>query len=213
MPVSKHITKSKSCEEIINQHDAQNLNENNELIETSSQIESSIDERWYNRFAKTNRQKLILQQQAIDEKVRLNRVQKQLEDSLKHRNQSSERFLTRISTMFKRPTTLATSLVTESSNSTITIENDYRNPSEGSLTRPEYQNEENVDLNQTQVAIISNKRPNQYQQQMKLYDINEDIQGSGENEDLTTREGGKEMILIAEKLTSSKIPIFFTIHN
>lgn len=38
---------------------------------------NATDERWYNRFSKENRQILISQQQAIDQKVKLNRAQRQ----------------------------------------------------------------------------------------------------------------------------------------
>ena len=63
---------------MINHHDVQNQNENNELGETTSlHLDTSINERWHNRFAKQNRQRLISQQQAIDQKVKLTRAQKQ----------------------------------------------------------------------------------------------------------------------------------------
>ncbi len=80
IPRFNRMKKSKSCEEMIDFNDLQNQNENHELGETSS-LElnrNSIDERWHNRFSKENRQKLISQQQAIDQKVKLTRAQKQL---------------------------------------------------------------------------------------------------------------------------------------
>lgn len=74
------MKKSKSCEEMIDYNDLQNPIETNDANETVSlQFNSnSVDERWHNRFAKENRQKLISQQQAIDQKVKLTRAQKQL---------------------------------------------------------------------------------------------------------------------------------------
>ena len=74
------MKKSKSCEEMIDHYDLQNSNENNDFSETISlQFNSnSIDECRHNRFSKENRQKLISQQQAIDQKVKLTRAQKHL---------------------------------------------------------------------------------------------------------------------------------------
>ncbi|CAF1628895.1 unnamed protein product [Rotaria magnacalcarata] len=220
---SSRIGKSKSCEDIINQHDTQNTYEHNELLETSSQAESSIDERWYNRFAKRNRQKLISQQQAIDEKVRINRAQKQLEEAIKHRNESSSNFLKRISTRFKPS---ATTLETESNNSTEThLINDNEkcvNPVSVSLAKPEEEEEEkeNNDSNRLHIAFISNKRTSQHQQQSNLYDINEDTHGSEENQNdtssrtnTTNYEGGKGVILIPAKLTSHRLPFSSSINK
>jgi hypothetical protein len=80
LPRLNRLKKSKSCEEMIDQHDSQHMHDNNELCETISiQLNNnSIDERWHNRFSKENRQKLISQQQAIDQKVKLTRAQKQM---------------------------------------------------------------------------------------------------------------------------------------
>jgi len=80
-PISRfnRMKKSKSREEMIDYNELQNQNENNDLSETIS-LElntNSINERWHNRFAKENRQKLISQQQAIDQKVKLTRAQRQ----------------------------------------------------------------------------------------------------------------------------------------
>jgi hypothetical protein len=55
--------------DLLHQHDM-----HNDVLETSS---LQLNERWHNRFAKENRQKLILQQQTIDQQVKLIRVQKQ----------------------------------------------------------------------------------------------------------------------------------------
>jgi hypothetical protein len=65
---------------MIDFNDLQNQNENHDLGETMSLElnENPINERWHNRFSKENRQKLISQQQAIDQKVKITRAQKQL---------------------------------------------------------------------------------------------------------------------------------------
>ncbi|CAF1022215.1 unnamed protein product [Rotaria sordida] len=198
LPISNRIGKSKSCEEIIQHSDIQNQNENNELAETTSQIETLIDERWYNRFSKRNRQKLISQQQAIDEKVRINRAQKQHEEAIKNQHDISYDFLTRISTVFKRPTTNSTSAITKSSNNT-TSNNKQSNDHQQffhvpsiSLPKSQYQepytkiNQDEEDFDKSHVAFISNKRTPQYQQQLKLYNINEDIHLSDENQNKTS---------------------------
>jgi hypothetical protein len=79
LPNFDRIHKSKSCEEMINHNDIINQNENNELAETVSlHLKGPTNERWHNRFSKENRQKLISQQQAIDQKVKLTRVEKHL---------------------------------------------------------------------------------------------------------------------------------------
>ncbi|CAF5228218.1 unnamed protein product, partial [Rotaria magnacalcarata] len=147
---------------------------------------------------------------AIDEKVRINRAQKQLEEAIKHRNESSSNFLKRISTRFKPS---ATTLETESNNSTEThLINDNEkcvNPVSVSLAKPEEEEEEkeNNDSNRLHIAFISNKRTSQHQQQSNLYDINEDTHGSEENQNdtssrtnTTNYEGGKGVILIPAKL-------------
>ena len=62
---------------MIDHNELQNQNENNELAETGSleMNTNSLNERWFNRFSKENRQKLISQQQAIDQKVKLTKAQ------------------------------------------------------------------------------------------------------------------------------------------
>jgi hypothetical protein len=187
------IKKSKSCEEMIGQNDLQNFNENNELMETTSlQFDTSIDERWHNRFAKENRQKLISQQQAIDQKVKLTR----LEEATKRRQKSGHGFLTKISTTLKQPT----SLVTESLDKT----NIDHHQDDG----------ENEHFVTPSVAYISDKRPSQYQQRSKMYNIHEDTHSLDENQLTHTNnvniEGGEEMILTATKLTSNIIPSSFS---
>lgn len=74
------MKKSQSCTEMIDHADLKNPHDmNNDPFENKpSRLNRSIDERWHNRFSKENRQKLISQQQAIDQKVKLTRAQKQL---------------------------------------------------------------------------------------------------------------------------------------
>lgn len=80
LPNFNRMKKSKSCEDMIDHTDGTNPSETNDLNERCSvKLNSNpINERWHNRFAKENRQKLISQQQAIDQKVKLTRAQKQL---------------------------------------------------------------------------------------------------------------------------------------
>jgi hypothetical protein len=183
------IKKSKSCENMIGQNDLQNLNENNEFMETTSlKFDNSIDERWHNRFAKENRQKLISQQQAIDQKVKLTR----LEEATKRRHKSGHGFLKKISTTLKRPKSL------ENTNNLDQHQNDIEKEY---FVRPS-------------VAYISEKRSSQYQQQPKMYNIHEDTHSLDENQLTHTNnvniEGGEEMILTATKLTHHKIPSSFS---
>ncbi len=206
LPRTERIKKTKSCEEIIVHNDRQNSNDiNNDSYETTSlQLDTSIDERWHNRFAKENRQKLISQQQAIDQKVKLNRAQKQLEDALKRRNKSTQGFLTKLSTTFRKPTTVKTSLVNESPEIQLShVDNHQRNVS---LTKTSDQDLEEEDLDK------SDKRTSQRQQQSKMYNINEDTHlednpnSTALHTNNTTVEGGDEMILTAAKLASHIIP-------
>jgi len=222
------MKKSKSCEEMIGQNEIQNLNENNELFETISlQLDASIDEPRHNRFAKENRQKLILQQQVIDQKVKLTRAQKQLEDAAKRQRRATHGFFARISATLKRPTTISTSIVTESADNTNDIPNqsaiihpsyvDNRsndrqqlfNVSHVSLPRPQ----EEEDFDKSPVSYISDKRISQYQQPSSIYNVNEDRNLSDDNPNSTylstnntTLEGGDEMILTAAKLASHIMP-------
>ncbi|CAF3358304.1 unnamed protein product [Rotaria sp. Silwood1] len=231
LPTSRRIEKSKSCEEIIKHNDIQNQNENNELIETQSQIETLIDERWYNRFAKRNRQKLISQQHAIDEKVRITRAQKQYEEANKHQHDISDDFLTRISALFKRSTINSTSKITKPSNNTTMNDNQLNDHQQLFHVPSEFQcqesytkiNQDEEDSDKSHVTLISNKRTPQYQRQSKLYNINEDIHLSDDHQNNTSSqtnntncEGeGEEMILIAANLASHKLPssLSSTINN
>jgi hypothetical protein len=223
------MKKSKSCEEMIGHNEIQNLNENNELFETISlQLDASIDEPRHNRFAKENRQKLILQQQVIDQKVKLTRAQKQLEDAAKRQRRATHGFFARISATLKRPTTISASIVTESADNTNNIpnqsaiihpsyvdnqSNDHQqlfNVSHVSLPRPQ----EEEDFDKSPVSYISDKRISQYQQQQSsIYNVNEDRNLSDDNPNSTylstnntTLEGGDEMILTAAKLASHIMP-------
>jgi len=96
--------KSRSCEDVFRPNDSLTYADKIDLIErTSLQLDTTIVEQRHNRFAKENRQKLILQQQVIDQKVKLTRLEKA--------NQHSNRFLTKISASLKRPTMFTTTLV------------------------------------------------------------------------------------------------------
>jgi hypothetical protein len=222
------MKKSKSCEEMIGQNEIQNLNENNDLFETVSlQLDASIDEPRHNRFAKENRQKLILQQQVIDQKVKLTRAQKQLEEAAKRQRRSTHGFFARISATLKRPTTISTSIVTESSDNTNNI------PNQSAIIHPSYvdnrshdhqqlfnvphvllpRSQEEEDFDKSPVSYISDKRIAQYQQQSSIYNVNEDRNLSDANQNSTyssanntTVEGGDEMILTAAKLASHIMP-------
>jgi len=103
IPRINRMKKSKSCEEMIDQ--------NNDFSETISlQLNSnSINERWYNRFSKENRQKLISQQQAIDQKVKLTRAQEQLE----RQQNSPNRILKKLSATLKLPASTPTDSITD----------------------------------------------------------------------------------------------------
>lgn len=67
LKVFPRLKKSKSCEEMMDQQD--------QLCDSISL--QLGNERWHNRFSKENRQKLISQQQAIDQRVKQTRAQKQ----------------------------------------------------------------------------------------------------------------------------------------
>lgn len=153
----RRLNKSKSCEEMIGQNDLQNIHENNELIETRSlHLDRSNDERWHNRFSFANRQKLISQQQAIDQKVKLTRLEEEATAAKRQHQTISRRFLTRISTTLKRPTTISTSLVTQS------LDESNLNQKEDSPER-------------SSVIFAPIKRISHHQQS-KMYDIDEDTQ-------------------------------------
>lgn len=75
--VFPRLKKSKSCEEMISPQD--------QLCDTISL--QLGNERWHNRFSKENRQKLISQQQAIDQRVKQTRAQKQQEKTFRPTNE------------------------------------------------------------------------------------------------------------------------------
>ncbi|UJR26365.1 hypothetical protein I4U23_007698 [Adineta vaga] len=208
---SDHLKKSKSCEEMIGHSDLQNLNENNELIETTSlQLDTSINERWHNRFSKENRQKLISQQQVIDQKVKLTRAQKQLEDAAKRQHRSTHNFLTRISNVLKRPTTS----IIQSSDNTNNLQELPIVPASRSYQSEPYVTVHQEDNFQKQtISPVLDKQKLPQQPSSKIYDIDEDIQltDDGRNNTFlhtnnTSFEGGTEMILTAAKLTSDTMP-------
>jgi hypothetical protein len=220
------MKKSKSCEEMIDHNELQNQNENNDLNETISlQLNSnSINERWHNRFSKENRQKLISQQQAIDQKVKLTRAQKQLEEATKRQHGIS----TKLSTPLKRPTSIPTEhsdSMTDNHSSYIDNRNIRRqtffNVTRASLTRSPHlesyakmQQEDEEDSDNLSISYISDKRtPSQQQQKSKIYNIDEDTYISDDNYNNINRtnhsEDGEEMILTAAKLT----PLIITSPN
>ncbi|CAF1541948.1 unnamed protein product [Adineta steineri] len=198
---------------MITHNDIQHLHENNELIDTTSlQLDIKIDERFHNRFSKGNRQKLILQQQVIDQRAKLTRAQKQKEEALKRQQQPPYSFLTRISRPFKRPTTISASLMTESSeklnnnpaqSATIhTSEIDNQQQSSDILHEPYTKINQEVNFD--------NRKLFEQQQQSKMYNINEDTPLSDDDTishaNNVTLESGDGMILTASKLTSHITP-------
>ncbi len=197
------MKKSKSCEQMIRHND---LHESNELIETTSlQFDNSIDERWHNRFSLANRQKLISRQQEIDHKVKLTR----LEQANKRRHQLSNRFLAKL----KRPTTISKSFDnTQNQSESISPSSNHQqqifNVPRVSITEsyaqmhPDHDEEDRPSIN-----FISDKRTHHYQQQSKMYNIDEDTPLADDNTTShTNNEGGKEMILTATKLISHLMP-------
>ncbi|CAF0870614.1 unnamed protein product [Adineta ricciae] len=199
---SDQLNKSKSCEDIIAHAEHPNPTENNELIETTSlHFDNSIDERWHNRFSKENRQKLIFQQQVIDEKVKMTRAQKQLKDAAKRQRRSTQNFFTRLSSPFKRSPILSTTPVIHSSDSTT-------NPPSVSTTRSHQPDA----VNQPSGSHTPDKQKIPYQQSSHIYDIDEDIPLPVDDQTITSvntnnaiSEGGNEMILTAAKLVSDTI--------
>jgi hypothetical protein len=204
LPRIERIKKSKSCEEMITQSDRRISHEDNDLIETTSlHLDTSIDERWHNRFSLANRQKLISQQQAIDHKVKLTRAQKQSEDATKRLNKPSHGFLTKISTTLNRPTAVKTSLVKQTSDNKSSIMKDFYTE----------MHQDDEDIDKPSLGYITEKRPPQHQQQPKMYNINEDTHledyqnSTASRTNNTTAEGGDEMILTAAKLASHIMPL------
>ncbi len=210
IPSFNRMKKSKSCEEMIDHNDLQNPNENNDVSETISlQLNTnSINERWHNRFSKENRQKLISQQQAIDQKVKLTRAQKQLDEANKRQPHSSHRILTKLSTSLKRPASIPTDVSdsltdNHSSSSSSNRRQPFFNVTRVALTRSPHQEsyakmqqEDEDDCDNLSISYISDKHSTS-QQQSKMYNIDED---SHINDD------GEEMILTASRLTPIIIP-------
>ena len=194
------MKKSKSCEEMIGQNDS---HENNELIETTSlHSENTIDERYHNRFSLANRQKLISQQQAIDQKVKLTR----LEQATKRQQPTSNRFLTKISSKLKRPTTISKSLddtQNQSNQQHVPRVSITSSSSLDSSTKIHSDNIEDENITRPSVIYVPDRRISHYQQKPKMYNIDEDTPIADEN---TNIEGGKEMILTATKLITHLTP-------
>ncbi|CAF3360827.1 unnamed protein product [Rotaria socialis] len=237
LPNFNRMKKSKSCEEMIDENDVQNQNENNDLSEAISlQFDSNpINERWHNRFAKENRQKLISQQQAIDQKVKLTKAQKQLEESTKRQQNPSQGILRKLSSSFKRSHRKSAPTPTDNNdnenrtttdNHSTSIEprsfrlQPFFNVSRVALTRTPHQEsyakmqqEDDEDCDKPYIAYISDRRTSQYHQQSNMYNIDEDLPTPDKNfnnicshMNPTNNEDGEEMILTAAKLTPLIIP-------
>ena len=193
------LKRSKSCEEMIDRTDLQNIHENHELIETTSlHIDPSIDERWHNRFSFANRQKLISQQQAIDQKVKLTRLE---EGAAKRQHQAvPRRFLTKLSTTLKRPTTVATSLVTQSLDNPSDHQQTTSLPPRISEPISSLRKDEHFD--QSSMVSGSTKRRSQYQKRSKMYDIDEDAQLNEENPATIHNQDAQATFSTAVKLTT-----------
>jgi hypothetical protein len=187
IPRINRMKKSKSCEEMIDQNDLQNSNETNDPGGETISLQlnsSSINERWHNRFSKENRQKLISQQQAIDQRVKLTRAQKHLEDK-------------RILANVKRP--ISTSNDHADSN-TNTRRQPFFNVTRVSLTRSPHQesyakmqqDDDEDDTDNHSISYISSDRRSSSHPQSKMYNIDEDPHISNDD--------GEEMILTATKL-------------
>jgi hypothetical protein len=80
--------------------------------------------------------------------------------------------------------------------------------------------QEEEDFDKSSVSYISDKRTAQYQQQSKMYNIDETIYLPDDNSNSTTShtnnvnsEGGEEMILTAAKLTPHIMPSSSAINN
>lgn len=183
IPRINRMKKSKSCEEMIDENELQAV----DLQETMSiQLNNNqINERWHNRFSKENRQKLLSQQQAIDQKVKLTRAQKHLDDPSKR----STPIRTKFSTTFHRSTSH------DHPDTSTEIFNTRRSPffnvtrSSHSESYAKMQQEDDDDT----IAYISDKHSSSSQPRSNMYNIDEDTTMSNTN--------GEEMILTAAKLT------------
>jgi hypothetical protein len=178
------MKKSKSCEEMIDHNDLQNQNDNNDLNETISlQLNSnSINERWHNRFSKENRQKLISQQQEIDQKIKLTRANKRQQNS-------SNSIRSKLSTTLKLPITPNEHSDSITDNRRQPFFNVTRSPHQESYAKMPQDDEE--DLDNLSISYISDKRTIS-QQKSKIYNIDKDKHIS---------DDGEEMILTPAKLT------------
>lgn len=189
IPRINRMKKSKSCEEMIDHNELQTI----DLQETISiQLNNNeINERWHNRFSKENRQKILSQQQAIDQKVKLTRAQKHLDDS----NKRQTPILTKISSTFYRPTS------NDHPDTPMDIFNNRRSPffnvTRVPLTRSPHSEsyakmeQEDDEVDHPTISYISDKHSSS-QARSNMYNIEEDIPMSNTNDE--------EMILTATKL-------------
>ncbi|CAF1413562.1 unnamed protein product, partial [Rotaria sordida] len=158
------------------------------------------------------------------------------EESTKRQQHPSHGFLTKLTTNFKRPTTISLSTPAEvkdtssitNTTATTTVDNHlsnidnrnfrrqpFFNVTRVSLTRPPHQElyakmqqEDDEDCDKPSISYISEKRTPQHQQQLKMYNIEEDMHMSDDNYNNnslhinpSSNDDGEEMILTAAKLT------------
>ena len=182
IPRITRMKKSKSCEEMLDQNELQTI----DLQETISiQLNNNeINERWHNRFSKENRQKLLSQQQALDQKVKLTRAQKHLDDP----NKRQAPILAKFSSTFHRPTT------NDHPDTSMDIFTNRRSPffhvtrSSHSESYAKMEQEDDEVDHPHAVSYISSS-----QARSNMYNIEEDPPMSNST--------GEEMILTAAKLT------------
>lgn len=214
----EHLKRSKSCEEMI-RHPTLIQNQETQSIgsdRTSLNLEKSIEERWHNRFAKENRQKILLQQRAIDQRVKLTRVQKQWvsvkrrfelrsidvsvfikEEASKRQQTSSSGLLSKISTTLKRPTTISTDLVSARSQPSM-------------IPTTVIFNQTSIDSHlrfDSKVNTFPRRSPSQRSD--RFVPISEEVNNEMETDQhelpQSTNENPDEMILTATKLSSTPI--------
>ena len=178
---SNRVKKSKLRGEMINHNNGQNTNENKQLIEVIPPVENSNDERWYNRFAKRNRQKLISQQQAIDQKVKITRAQSKLEEATKYQyqQQPSSTSMNRISKKTRRPTELNISTGTEPNDNSFVVHK------QSVTAHPSYvdsrSNYSQQLFNIPRVSLVRSQHPESY---AKMRQVDEEDEEEEENENL-----------------------------
>ena len=194
IPRINRMKKSKSCEEMIDQNELQTV----DLHETMSiQLNNNeINERWHNRFSKENRQKLLSQQQAIDQKVKLTRAQKHLEDSSKRQAPIRTKFSTGFhrSTSNDHPDTSTETFNTRRSPFfNVTRVPLTRSSHPESYAKMQQEDDDDDEIDHRNISYISDKHSSSSQPRSNMYNIDEDTTISNTN--------GEEMILTAAKLT------------